>query len=249
MNAYELKDKLDKIAPFSISEKLKAIGYYDNSGVIFNGESDKVIATLDLTYGTIEYAKYSGCNLILTHHPVIFSPVTKIEGVLAECVKNSIGIVSAHLNADFAQEGVDYHFAKLLGAVNETTLENYNFGTYGRFFRIKSQTLQEYSNFVSEKLNCKNVCVFGNKNGIVNSVASFCGAGVDEKTIALAKNADVIVSADIKHHLLLQLVEQGKSVIMPTHYATENYGFKQICVKLSKLIKEKVLYYEESTLL
>lgn len=246
MNVYELYNVVNSVAPFSLSEDLKKIGYHDNSGIICEGQGDKILCVLDLTIGAVEFAKQNGCGLILTHHPAIYAPIYNVKGAIAECVKNSIGVVSAHLNADVALNGVDYYLANLLGAKNEKILQH---GNYGRLFEIKEQTLLEYSNFVKEKLNCKNVCVFGNENVIVKKVASFCGAGIDEQTLALCQDADVIVSSDIKHHLLLSATQSGKCVIMPTHFATENLPFKLFCTDLSKKIKESVLYFEQDTLL
>ncbi len=247
MNAYELKEKLNKITPFSISQKLIEKGYYDNSGVICDGEGDKILFTLDLTQGAICYAKEKGCGLIVTHHPAIFAPIKSVTGEVALAIKNGIGVVSCHLNADFAENGVDYYLAKALGAKNETILEKYDFGSYGRLFEVNC-TLTEFVLRVKENLGAKNVAVFG-KDIAVKKVATFCGAGLDEKSLALAQGADLIVSADIKHHILLSAVSQGKCVVMPTHFATENYGFKRISQNFAKTVKEKVYYYEEDTLL
>ena len=249
MKTCELKDKIDILAPFSISEELKKQGYYDNSGIICEGEGDKILAVLDLTDSAINFAIKNKCNLILTHHPAIFMPVTSITGLIAKCIKNNIGVVSAHLNADYAKNGVDYYFAKLLGAEDAKVLDVQTFGGYGRLFNVKKQTLQEYVNFVKEKLNCKNVCVFGKDNVIVEKVATFCGAGLDENNLFLSQSANVLVSADIKHHILLQATEQGKCVIMPTHFATENKPFKLFCKDLESKFKLNIMYYEQDTLI
>ncbi len=233
--------------PFSISQRLIEMGYYDNSGVICDGEGDKILFTLDLTENAIGWAKEKGCGLIVTHHPAIFAPIKSVTGAVASAVKNGIGVISCHLNADFAEKGVDYYLAKGLGAENERILERYEFGGYGRLFEVNA-TLDELVQRVKSRLSAKNVSVFGSCKNI-KRVATFCGAGLDEKSLALAKEADLIVSADIKHHILLSAINQGKCIIMPTHFATENYGFKCISEDFGKTIKEKVYYYEEDTLL
>ncbi len=248
MNAYELKEAINNIAPFSLSEQLKQKGHNDNSGVICEGDGDKILCTLDLTKGAVDYAIKNGFKLILTHHPAIYNPIYSVTGLIAECVRNNIGIVSAHLNADVAENGVDYYFAETLGADLKQAVVLQD-GNYGRLFEVQEQTLQEYAQQVAQKLNCKNICVFGDKNGIVKKVASFCGAGIDQETFNLASMADVIVSADIKYNYILQATQNGQAVIMPTHFATENYPFKKFCINLSNIIKEKVFYYEEDTLL
>ncbi len=248
MNAYELKDKLNSLIPFSISEKLINLGYYDNSGVICQGEGDKIVFTLDLTKGAIDFATENGCGLIVTHHPAIFTPIKSVSGLIADAIKKGIGVVSCHLNADFANCGVDYYLAKGLGAQNEQVLEKYDFGGYGRLFEFNG-SLEDFVQKVKKVLGAKNLSVFGKTDKTTCKVATFCGAGLDEKTLELAKDADIILSADIKHHILLSALSQGKCVVMPTHFATENYGFSLISENFSKTIKEKVYYYQEDTLL
>lgn len=247
MNAYELKDKLNEIIPFSISEKLIEKGYYDNSGIICDGEGDKILFTLDLTFNAVNKAKELGCGLIVTHHPAIFSPIKSVEGALKEAIKNGIGVISAHLNADFATFGVDYYLAKALGEKDGEILEKYDFGGYGRLFEINI-SLEEFLLKVKQELKAKNIFVFG-QNKQIKKVATFCGAGLDEKSLALAKGADLVLSSDIKHHVILNAVSEGKIVVQLSHYATENYGFKQIYKNFSKTVKEQVFYYEEDVLL
>lgn len=249
MNAYELKNKLNEYYPFSTVDEIAKSGYVDNSGVICEGESDKICFTLDLTDKALDYAIKNGCFLMVTHHPVIFTSVRSVKGVLARAIKNGVGIVSMHLPADYAPKGVDYYLAEVLGGKTAKTLENLENGSaYGRLFEIEKTTLSAFAESVYKKLGCVNLSVFGESNAI-KKIASFCGAGLDEESLALAKEADVIVSADVKHHVILQLVNQGKCLVMPTHYATENYGFKKISQDMEKVLKEEIYYYEENTLL
>lgn len=249
MNAYELKDKLNEFYPFCVIDEIAKSGYVDNSGVIVEGESDKICFTLDLTDGAIDYALEKGCTLIVTHHPVIFTSVKSVKGVLARAIKNGIGIISMHLPADYAPKGVDYYLAEALGAKNAEVLEKMENGSaYGRLFDIEQSTLSDFAEMVYKKLSCVNLSVFG-ENKSLKKVASFCGAGLDEQALILAKDADVIVSADVKHHVILSLVSEGKCLVMPTHYATENYGFKKISQDIQKVLKEEVYYYEENVLL
>lgn len=249
MNAYELKDKLNEYYPFSTVDEIAKSGYVDNSGVICEGESDKICFTLDLTDNALDYAIKNGCFLMVTHHPVIFTSVRSVKGALARAIKNGVGIVSVHLPADYAPKGVDYYLAETLGAKNAKVLEKLENGSaYGRLFEIERSTLSAFAESVYKKLGCVNLSVFGESDEI-KKVVSFCGAGLDEESLTLAKDADVIVSADVKHHVILQLVTQGKCLVMPTHYATENYGFKKISQDMQKVLKEKIYYYEENTLL
>ena len=73
----------------------------------------------------------------------------------------------------------------------------------------------------------------------VRRVASFCGAGLDDATVAFAigRGADTVVSADGKHHLIAALAEAGVNVVLMTHYASENYGFVRFADNLRQKIK------------
>ena len=172
MNAYELKDKLNEFYPFCVIDEIAKSGYVDNSGVIVEGESDKICFTLDLTDGAIDYALEKGCALIVTHHPVIFTSVKSVKGVLARAIKNGIGIISMHLPADYAPKGVDYYLAEALGAKNAEVLEKMKNGSaYGRLFEIERSTLSDFAEMVYEKLSCVNLSVFG-ENKSLKKVAS-----------------------------------------------------------------------------
>ena len=70
-------------------------------------------------------------------------------------------------------------------------------------------------------------------------MASFCGAGMDETSVAfaVAEGADTFLSSDGKHHLIAELVERGLNVILLTHYAAENYGFIRFVENLKTKLK------------
>ena len=95
---------------------------------------------------------------------------------------------------------------------------------------------------------------YGNLEREINRAASFCGSGVDEGAIGFALNnaggkADVIVSSDFKHHLITLALEEGLAVVILTHYASENYGFKKYYEKISRQIKLPCVYHTDEELL
>ena len=229
-------------------EVLEKIDFKDNSGVICEGEGDKVLFTLDLSVGAIEDAQKNGCSLIVTHHPVIFNPIYCVKGVLSEAIKKGVGVVSVHLPADYAPKGVDYYLADSLGAKNPEILESLggNLG-YGRLFEV-NLTLSELKEKIRTNLKSVNLSCFG-QDRLIKKVATFCGAGLDENALSLAERADAFISSDVKHHVIVKALQMGKNVIMPTHYATENYGFKLIASDFENRYGVKTFYHEDNTLL
>ncbi len=246
MKITEFYNLLDKEYPFELSKKLcEKEGLYDNSGILvsIDEEITGALFCLDLTFSAVDFAKEKGCNLIVTHHPVIYSPIKSVSGVLLYAIQSGVGVISMHLNADVAKYGVDYYFAKGLGAKNAKILTDLGSKCgYGRVFET-NQTLGEIANFAEKEFQTK-VITYGNFDKKIKSVASFCGAGFEEGMASV--EADLICSADPKHHIILELLESGKCVICFTHYATENYGFMKLYADFleNKAIKNKLnLYY------
>ena len=238
---------LDNYAPLDYSaEFCKKYGAYDNSGIIVNNSSDitGVVFSLDLTVNAINEAEKRGCNLIVTHHPAIYKPINAISesDALYLAINKGIGVISMHLNLDSCNLGTDYYLAKGLGAINEEILMPvFSYG-YGRKFEVNKTLNEIVSNYKTEFKSDK-VFVYGNLDKKIKTVASFCGAGFGDEEFNLSKTVDLIVSADIPHHMILKAVESGKCVMQITHYASEIYGFKKFYESIN--IENKTLVIED----
>lgn len=117
----EIAAALEKFAPLPLQDG------YDNAGLqvgLTEAEVTGVLLCLDVTEAIVDEAVASGCNLIVSHHPLIFSPLKRITGrtYVERCVlkalANGIAIYSAHTNIDNAQGGVNYRIAQKLGLQN-----------------------------------------------------------------------------------------------------------------------------------
>ena len=241
MKLNEIYTLIDGVAPFSLSrEYCDKFGYYDNSGVLVDcgEEITGALFSLDCSMSAVEAAKRAGANLIVTHHPAIFQPIKALgmDNPVTACMKAGISVISAHLNLDSAEGGIDDCLACALGkqgaAVRMHTMTQ---GGYGSVFSVKQAPLSAFVESAKRSLQTERVVVYGDRP--VQRVASFCGAGMDEKSIAFAlqEEADTLVSSDPKHHLIALAIEKGLNVIVLTHYAAENYGFRQFY----QTIKEK----------
>lgn len=243
---------LNKFAPISISDEFcSKYGAYDNSGILVDTGKDvqKALFSLDLTQAAVEKAISIGANLIVTHHPAIYAKIGAIRseellgGKLVKCIENGISVISMHLNLDGAKDGIDESLAKAVCSALggkpvcvKITLPLTD-GGYGRAYPLpKAITLGELAKKVKDVLQSENISVFGNKEKMIEKVASFCGAGADEESIAFAVQNGVgaIISSDWKHHTIMAALENGICVIAPTHYATEIYGFKKYYEKVSQ---------------
>lgn len=225
---------IESFAPLKLSRELcEKDNGYDNSGIILPTEKDvkRVLFSLDLTVNAVEKAIERGAELIVTHHPAIYNPIKTVDGALLKAASNGIGVFSMHLNFDCAVHGVDHYLALGLGADSYSILTPLSEGGYGRFFKTDRSFSDIYHSAVKEFCT-ENVMCFGNLNSKIKSVASFCGAGLDEKNAET--QADLLVSSDVKHHIVLSCLERGACVMVISHYASENYGFKRAMEELSR---------------
>jgi dinuclear metal center YbgI/SA1388 family protein len=121
----EIIRHLETIAPPSLQES------YDNSGLI-TGSPDQeitgILVCLDSTEQVIDEAINTGCNLIVAHHPIVFSGLKKITGrtyverVIIKAIRNNLAIYAIHTNLDNVYHGVNKRFAEKLGLENTRIL-------------------------------------------------------------------------------------------------------------------------------
>jgi dinuclear metal center YbgI/SA1388 family protein len=113
----EITNSLEKLAPLPLEEG------YDNAGLIAgdaNWVCKKALITLDSTEDVVEEAIQKDCNLIIAHHPIVFSGLKKITGrnyverTLIKAIKNDIAIYAIHTNLDNVYDGVNKKMADKL---------------------------------------------------------------------------------------------------------------------------------------
>lgn len=256
MKLTEVLKKLEKIAPVSLSDSFcKKYSMYDNSGIIIDcgKEINGALFSLDLSDSAIEQAENRGFNLIITHHPAIFGGVSRIKhnDPIFKCIQNGISVISMHLNFDAAPKGIDYRLMRGLGGNEAEILAPVEGGAYGRVYEVTKTSFSDYLKKVKVSLSTERALGYGSADKEVKKVASFCGAGCDNKAIAFAaaNGADVFVSSDMKHHEITALLHLGINVIHITHYSAENYGFNKIYNELSNGLEIPSAYYTDAELL
>lgn len=237
MKLAQIYENVNYLAPFALSrEYCDKFGAYDNSGILLDcgGDVTKILFSLDLSHKAVERAKDIGAQLILTHHPAIYSPLKTIGkdgagSAVFACVQAGISVLSCHLNLDCALGGIDECLMRGLGGTRaEQAMNILNVGAYGRVFGVEEQPLASFVKQAKRTFGAERIVVYDGGRP-VKRVASFCGAGMDDESVAFARSrgADTFVSSDGKHHLILAAVEAGMNVMLLTHYAAENYGFRQ----------------------
>ncbi len=244
---------LDKFAPIKYSERYIELGDYDNSGILVKSTDTvkKVLFSLDLSSETLKKAKALKVDTVVTHHPAIYNPIKSLDegGVNAEihgAIRLGLNVISMHLNLDVSSGGIDDTLSCGLGAENYKILFPILEGVgYGREFSVKEKTFLEFIKNAKREFNTNRIIAYGNKNKSIKTGASFCGSGSSyvQKYLAYENKADVIVSSDMPHHVIKEIVESGKCALILTHYSAENKGLYAYYEKIKKETEKDVECY------
>lgn len=237
----DILESLNEEAPFSLAES------WDNVGLLIGNpeqEVTTVLAGLDPTNSLVDEAIALGANTIITHHPVIFNPLSAINTadpagkLLEKALSNQIAIIGCHTNFDSASEGVSDYLALQLGLENLSPLvsssdDNSTDTGLGRIGLYPAPLAS--SDFLAKVLDVLNLpCVqtAGALPEKVTTVAVCGGSGSDLAPIAFRQGADVYLSAEIKHSTAIWAAENDFCIIDGTHYATEKPAVTLLVKKL-----------------
>jgi dinuclear metal center YbgI/SA1388 family protein len=126
MRLKEITDHLETFAPLAYQES------YDNAGLICGSDDMEItgaVICLDSTEAVIDEAIAAGCNLVIAHHPIVFSGLKRFNGknyverVIIKALRNNIAVYAAHTNLDNVHNGVSAMIADKLGLTNCSVLD------------------------------------------------------------------------------------------------------------------------------
>ena len=205
---------------------------WDNPGLTLGDKSreiTKIMVTLDVTRSVLREAAEKGANLIISHHPLIFSgiksitPDSHIGDMLLFAAENKIALFAAHTNMDTAENGINTRLAEMLGIENALIIEPNGENTgLGKIGGIKPQSLECFAEFVKKKLNTPFVRISGNRNQLIKKAAVGSGSCSELIEKAIDMGADTIVTADLKYHTCLDYASDSFSIIDAGHFPTEH---------------------------
>lgn len=213
----DIFDFLCRLAPLQLQMS------FDNSGLLLGKKDavvDKVLLALDVTDAVVDEAIEIGAQLIISHHPLIFSPIKALtDEKLLKLVENSIAVISMHTNLDIAPGGVNDVLMAVLGAKTVDVLDEHGCGRVGVLENEKC--LDEFLLECKNALCCKGIRYYSSGRPVKN-LAVMGGSGADELETAFEKGCDTYVTADIKYHQFLRAAELGINLIDADHFCTEN---------------------------
>lgn len=206
---------------------------WDNVGLLVGRmEKDvkKIYVALDATDEVIDDAIVKQADMLVTHHPLIFSPLKKITddhfigSRVVKLIQHDISYYAMHTNYDvLGMAELSGVILGLDGAEVFEVTDTESVEGIGRIGNLSTElSLRQCCELVKEKFHLDTVKVFGNLDRKVKRVAISPGSGKHMTEIAVEKHADVLVTGDIDHHEGIDAVERGVAVIDAGHYGLEH---------------------------
>ena len=228
----DVLDVLEKVAPAQFAES------WDNPGLqvgYYSQEVRKIFFALDPTLKALRSACKRKAQVLLTHHPLIFTPLSRIDiseypgNVILEAAKSGVSVVAAHTNLDVARGGINDVLGNLLNLHNMevlkeiTGIDGVGLGRIGDL--SEPVKLSDAEEFIMRILGNRNLKVVGQGNAEIHRVAVIGGSGGSLVSLASEKGADLLLTGDVSHHHALEAESLGIALIDGGHFYTEKVAF------------------------
>lgn len=241
MKCKDIIDLLEQEFPMKYAES------WDNTGFqVGNREKEvtHIFVAMDVTDENIEEAIRIGADMIVTHHPMIFSPLSSITADtingrrVLKMIENGICYMSTHTNYDSCR--MADLAAEMLGMTEGVALEEIEDGIgIGKVGNLpKEMSLKECALFVKDKFNIPSVRFFGDGEKIVKIAAICPGSGKSLIKDCHAKGAEVYITGDIDHHTGIDQVDDELPIIDAGHYGIEHIYIEDMCGFLTEKCPE-----------
>lgn len=207
MKIKEVAETLERFAPLPLQES------YDNAGLQIGLTVDEdvsgVLLCLDVTEQVIDEAQHKGCNLIVSHHPLLFRPLrhltmqTQVERCVCNAIKANVGIYAAHTNLDNAPGGVNFMIAEKLGLNEVDFLQPLQSGKGGSGIVGSLPQPLEAAQFLNKVRSAFGIdCLMHNAapNRPIQRVAVCGGAGDFLLDTAIEQGADAFLTGEMGYH-------------------------------------------------
>ncbi len=238
---------LEEFAPLALQDG------YDNAGLQIglaeDADASGALLCLDVTEEVIDEAIKLGCNLIVSHHPLLFRPLKSIntDDWIGRCVmkaiKNGIAIYSAHTNLDSAKGGVNYKIAEKLGIQDLQWIdpkgENAGEGVIG--YLQHSMDKMEFLEMVKGTFQLKSLRVNEWRGETVRKIALCGGAGAFLMQKAKDLGADAFITGEIGYHRFFGF-DDSMLLLELGHYESEQYTLEVLHSVISGLDSAMPVY-------
>lgn len=236
----EILQIMDQIAPPELAADWDKIG-------LQVGRPDqsvkRVLLTLDLDDKALKQAIAEHCELVITHHPLFFSPLPSIrqdipeQRLVQDLILNKISLIVAHTNLDAAQGGVADSLADILGL---SSIKRQLIGMYGRQGDLaKPIMLSQLIAAVRKALGASGCRVNTDQDRLVSRLAVFPGSFAEDDIPLLDQHdVEALVCGELKHHISLMLAARGIAAIDAGHDVSERVVLQPLAERLAEQLPQ-----------
>ena len=229
MKIQQVLSALEQFAPLPLQES------WDNAGLqigLTEAEVSGALLCLDVTEKVIDEAIAKGCNLVVSHHPLLFrglkqvSDANDVQRTVRKAIKNDICVISMHTNMDNARGGVNFKIAEKLGAKCHTEKEGHTAPAEKIPMVVaelpEAMEARAFIELVKERFDVK--CAHCNEllQRQIRKVAICGGAGDFMLDEAIAKGADAFITGEMHYHVFFGH-EQEIQICVIGHYESEQF--------------------------
>lgn len=243
--------KLDILVPFSWAES------WDNSGLLAGHpclEVRGVSISLDPTLDALKHCLDEGSNVLISHHPLIFSPLKAIDPssgvgeILSFAIKNDIALIAMHTNWDGSPRGVNAAIAAVIGLQSVNPLVPSESGAWG-LGAIGSLSPAipciELGKLLQRTLGLSEVYFFGNPEEKVERLALCGGSGGGLWAEAKRGGARGYFTADVKYHERLEALGSGLNLFIADHGEMEAFSLDALALVASEALGARAAVFRE----
>ncbi|WP_303272287.1 Nif3-like dinuclear metal center hexameric protein [uncultured Alistipes sp.] len=240
MKIKDITDVIERFAPLAYQES------YDNAGLIVGRPDDEVrqaLLAVDVTDEVLDEAEREGCDLVITHHPIVFHPLKRfnsadmVQRCVERAIRRGIALYACHTNLDSAPEGMSWRLAALLGIGELSVLQpsegdpRAGFGVVGEL--PEPLPTVEFLRRMQQRLGVKVVRHSDLVSEQVRRIALCTGAGASLMADARRAGADLYVTADLKYNDFM--FPDGEFVVADIgHFESEYCAIELLFEVLSK---------------
>jgi dinuclear metal center YbgI/SA1388 family protein len=261
-NVSDIVQVMEEIAPAYLAEE------WDNVGLQIGNHHwpvQTLAVALDPSLETIEESHNKNADMLITHHPLLFRPLTAIHfhtpigAIIQRAVRYQMAIFAAHTNLDKTEDGLNDLFARRIGLQNlkvlqisstsEDTRQTVNpllglervqgIGRVGDLQRAIE--LRNLAANIKKELNLQKVEFAGKPDLVITKAAVCTGSGSDLLKSFYASGAQVYISGDLKYHDARDIEAAGLGIIDIGHFASEHIVVVELVKRLRAILAEKRL--------
>ena len=203
----QITDIIERFAPLEWQES------YDNAGLIVGRPDDEVhkaLLAVDVTEEVLDEAEAEGCDLVITHHPIVFRALKRfnsadpVERCVERAIRSRIALYACHTNLDSAPGGMSWRLAEMLGVGNLRVLQPSETGD-GAGFGVVGELPEaidtvEFMRIIQRRLEVSVIRYSDIATSGVRRVAVCTGAGGSLLGEALRAGAELYLTADLKYN-------------------------------------------------